>query len=195
MEWRRDASIGSMKERGLVETGMRNCGYAKGFSVVSKLRTRAFRFAPWLANVSYLPAGYQEKCPSCGERVIESNVHFMLDCNAYQEERRLIEPLLRELEEVGSDLSKKFQCDLLLGGAPGDPPAVLGASCIAGWCCNVFSCSSWSHHCFVCTTCGESPWQSCISDTICQFSSYASNDKPAIRYASFVLPYNEWHCL
>ena len=155
MEWRMEASMGSMQERGLVEAGMRSSMYAKGFSVVSKLRTRAFRFAPWLAKVGYLPRAYLEKYPACGENVREDNVHLLLDCEKLAEERRIIEPLLREIEEIGSEIcpSRRSECDLLLGGGvPGDPPAILGSSCIAGWCCNVVSCSSWSHHCFLCTS-------------------------------------------
>lgn len=115
MAWRREAGLGFLQERSLHVRGMHRYKSAKGFSLVSKLRVKAYRFAPWLVRAGYLGEEFLERCPCCLEPVREDARHLLLECPAFDSLREShLAPLIEEASTL--ETNQDGIAKLLLGG-------------------------------------------------------------------------------
>ena len=86
--WRRDLRLTDSDKEALATACIRYHRFSRGFSRLSKMRCRAFRFAPWLARVGYIQREFTERCPSCDCSVPEDSTHVLLECPAFDKQRR-----------------------------------------------------------------------------------------------------------
>ena len=71
MRWRNTAKFQSAEEAGITQLAMKHQHLAKGIVQLMKLRCKAYRFAPWLAQVGLIIPELRDTCPMCSEKVRE----------------------------------------------------------------------------------------------------------------------------
>ena len=115
MRWRAQMRLQSAEEAGIVQLMMRHQHLAKGLGQLMKLRCKAIRFAPWLAQMEFILPEFRDKCPMCLERVKEDEVHILLSCTSYSVEReRFLAIWIRRASLCAADPGGIVS--LLLGG-------------------------------------------------------------------------------
>jgi hypothetical protein len=87
MRWRTTMRLQSAEEAGIVQLMMRHQDLSRGMTQLMKLRCKATRFAPWLAQMEFILPEFREKCPMCLQRVPEDEPHVLLSCTSFAAER------------------------------------------------------------------------------------------------------------
>ena len=87
MAWRTKCRFHSAEETGIIQLTRKHVHLSKGVTQLMRLRCKAFRFAPWLAQVGLIKPEFKDTCPMCMERVRDDEEHLLLNCKTFAEAR------------------------------------------------------------------------------------------------------------
>jgi hypothetical protein len=87
MSWRNMTRFRSAEEVGIARLVMRHQHLSRGMTQLMKLRCKAYRFAPWLAQVGLIEPQFRDTCPMCLKGVREDEKHLLLHCETFSEVR------------------------------------------------------------------------------------------------------------